>query len=301
MRRRGFLRLGSGEAIGGAAAACGALPAPIAIPIAPHAGTVRGWNQLALRALRETQSGPSASAHALALLHTCMYNAWAAYDADARQTMHGRAVRLPRAERSAASKAGAISHAAHRALCDRLPSQKTIFDGRMAALGLDPSRPDSQFTPAGIGRTQAIAMLDFCRRSGADAVDEPAAGLPFAPVSPDASRPKAPTTPRIARDRGADPASHWCRLAQQLSARAGYDDDRDVLLYFVLANALADANIAGADADAAADAALRGFTGSDGFDAGSRIGAAESAAQELGRQVGARVLDKARRYWQGKL
>jgi hypothetical protein len=54
-----------------------------------------------------------------------------------------------------------------------------------------------------------------------------------------------------------------------------------MLLYFVLANALADAA-----------EALRRFTGGSLLDA---------AASETGRKVGARVFDKARRYWQGKL
>lgn len=290
MRRRNFLRLGSGEAIGGALAACGAVMASAAA----RASTVRAWNLLALRAVRNTQSSPSASVRALAILHTCMYNAWAAYDADARQTMHGRAVRLPRAERSAASKASAISHAAYIALCALFPSQQAVFDSHMADLGLDPARLDAQFSPAGIGRTQASAMLDFCRRNDADAPDEPAAGLPFAPVSPHVTEVQ-PASP------GADVAGHWYRLAQQLSERDRYDDDRDVLLYFVLANALADAVIAHADAGAAAAVALRSFTGSDWFGAGSRIETVEPAAQELGKKIGARVFDKARRYWQGKL
>jgi hypothetical protein len=88
----------------------------------------------------------------------------------------------------------------------------------------------------------------------------------------------------------ADPA-HWCRLAHQLSERGGHDEDRDVLLYFVLANALADAAIAQADAGAAAAVVLGSFSGSY----------AEVGGQALGREIGARVFEKARRYWQGKL
>jgi hypothetical protein len=252
------------------------MPAPI----------VRGWNELALRAIRDSRLDALAAAHALAILHTCMYNAWAAYDGAARQTMHGRAVRLPRAARGVASKASAMSHAAHVVLCDRFPSHKAAFDARMAGLGLDPARLDDPFTPAGIGHTQATAMLDACRQNG----ETQTAPLPFAPM--------APATP--GERRPASPASpgHCCRLAHQVSERGGYDDDRDVLLYFTLANALADAAIALADAGAAAAVVLRSFTGNAQADAGSLV---EAAGQALGKEIGARVFEKARRYWQGKL
>jgi hypothetical protein len=98
-------------------------------------------------------------------------------------------------------------------------------------------------------------------------------------------------------------------VAQRVSIRDGHDDDRDVLLFFVLANALADADDAARDsvctAFAAAEA-LRRFTGSDRLDAGATFTdlaaqAGAGPAQEAGRKIGARVFDKARRYWQGRL
>lgn len=302
MRRRNFLRLGSGEAIGDGMVGCGAGTARIAQAPAPQtaqtaqANIVRGWNDVALDAIRATALEPWAAARALAILHTCMYNAWAAYDAAARQTTHGRAVRLPRAERSAASKASAMSHAAFLALCTRFPSQQAVFDDRMAGLGLDPSRPDAPLSPAGIGRTQAAAMLDACRRDSAGAPDEPIAALPFARLGPDVANLHTEEQRPTRLDAGV--AEHWYRLAHQVSERDGYDDDRDVLLYFVLANALADAASAAADAGAAAAVVLRSFTGSSQAGTGNRTGV---PGQELGRQVGARVFEKARRYWQGKL
>lgn len=289
MRRRNFLRLGSDEAIDGALAACGADSVTL-----PPAGTVRGWNGLALRAIHDTQPDAHTATRALAALHTCMYNAWAAYDEVARQTMHGRAVRLPRAERSAASKASAMSHAAYFTLCERFPSQQAGFDAWMADLGLDPSCPDGQFTPAGIGRSQASAMLDFCRRDSADAPDQPAA----------AEQSFALATQHHIEDRRAAPGTdaallpRWCRLAHALSERDGYDEDRDVLLYFVLTNALANAGDAAADAGTAAAVVLRSFSGRNQAGAGHVL---DVAGQELGRKVGAQVFDRARRHWQGKL
>jgi hypothetical protein len=135
----------------------------------------------------------------------------------------------------------------------------------MAGLGLDPSAPSGQLTPAGIGRTQAAAMLDACR------LDE--AGQP-----PDLPGPAG---------EAPDPA-HWCLLAQSVSERERHDDDRDVRLFFALANALADAGDA---CDPAAREVLRRFSGS------ALPGA---AGRDSGREAGARAYDKARRYWDGK-
>jgi hypothetical protein len=287
MKRRNFLKLGPG-AIGGALAANA--PAPL-----PVSKTVLGWNEAALQAIHATRPGALAAARALAVLHTGMYNAWAAYDDDARQTAQGVAVRLPRAERSAASKVCAMSHAAYLALGHHFPAQRAVFDARMVGLGLDPAAVSGQFTPAGIGRSQAVSMLESWRAT------EPLA---------------------TAADGTSDP---WWRLAHQVSKRDLYGDDGDVRLFFVLANALLEAAGTareparaplpdGAVAGAAAAEVLRRFTGSDRLGPGAATfsqaalregmqGADEAATTEalaLGREVGGRVFDRASRYWQGK-
>lgn len=238
--------------------------------------TVLLWNALALRAL-----GAAPPARALALVHTAMYNAWAAYDGNARQTVHGVAVRLPHAARNAASKAAAMGHAAYGTLAGLCP------DARIDGPGPGPDGGD--FTPAGIGRTQAAAVLDVRHRD-----------QPFALV-PAEVRPPAEAQPLAL-------AAVWCDVAQRVSIRDGHDDDRDVLLFFVLANALADADDATRDGACAAFAAaevLRRFTGSDCLDAATFTDmagqAGPGAAQDVGRKIGARVFDKARRYWQGRL
>jgi hypothetical protein len=283
MKRENFLKLGSSAATGDEPGRA--------------AGTVIGWNRLALRAIRTAQPGPAPSARVLAILHTCMYNAWAAYDATARQTAHGVAVRLPRAERSAASKACAMSHAAYGALAGRFPAQQAVFEAGMAGLGLDPAAPGGPLTPTGIGRTQAAAMLDFYRRGGAGLADGLVAG-------------SAAATPPVA-----EPApGRWCLAAHRLSEREGYGDDQDVRLFFALASALANAAIAGwggvlegetvavhGSAGAAADEVIRRFGSAmrGGTQDGTRSG--DAAGQEPGRQVGARAFEDARRYWEGKL
>jgi hypothetical protein len=41
------------------------------------------WNNAALQGDRDSSFGPPMIARALAIVHTCMYDAWAAYDAKA--------------------------------------------------------------------------------------------------------------------------------------------------------------------------------------------------------------------------
>lgn len=258
-----------------------------AAPPAPASGAVRGWNRIALDGLgaapyRTASAAPVA--HTLALLHTAMYNAWAAYDDEARQTAHGVAVRLPRAERDAASKADAMHHAAYRLLAALLPTGQARCDAHMRTLGLDPAGATSQFSPAGIGRTQATAMLDaWHMEAAADRIDAHGGAL----------------------------LEEWCGLAAWVCTRDRHDDDQDVLLFFALTRALADTARDGRgvhDGAGAAAEVLRRFTGSDRLAAGA-LGTFTAAAAvsvpaaslERGRQVGARVFDQARRCWLGKL
>jgi hypothetical protein len=81
MERRTFLRMGSAFALGNALAACGGgggdkSPELAAAP--PQLKAVVGWNQTALQAVRNAKPGPPMVARSLAVLHTTMYNAWAA-------------------------------------------------------------------------------------------------------------------------------------------------------------------------------------------------------------------------------
>ena len=51
---------------------------------------VTKWNEVALEAIRTTHPGPPMVARSLAIAHTCMYDAWAAYDNKAIGTRYGR-------------------------------------------------------------------------------------------------------------------------------------------------------------------------------------------------------------------
>lgn len=288
MRERHFLALNTDGMIGAALAAGPAIGGDAQGP----ATVVAGWNRLALASMRVARPGTPTAARLLALLHTAMYNAWAAYDDQARQTAHGMAVRLPRAERDAASKGAAISHAAHLALTQTLPTRRAAFDAHLASLGLDPASLPMPLTPAGIGRSQAAAVLGWWRKDGA--------AIPFAARAGAASLLLPAPHPATAA-----PAGDWCRVAAKVVQRERYGDDEAVRLFFALAHALADAELAGVagrhGCSAAAAEVLRRFTGSDR--AGLREMARAGKPQEAvpGREIGGMVFDKARRYWRGVL
>jgi hypothetical protein len=127
------------------------------------------WNQAALAAIRNTRTSPPVAARAMAIVHTCMFDAWAAYDDVAAGTRLGGSLRRPQAERTAANKEKAISFAAYRALDDLFPGQRpTNMDPLMQALGFNPAEAEDAGTPSGIGKTACDAVLEFRHRDGAN-------------------------------------------------------------------------------------------------------------------------------------
>lgn len=80
------------------------------------------WNRVALEGIRTSHLGAPMVSRALAIVHTCIYDAWAAYDERAIGTELKGALRRPPAERTLANKEEAISYAAYRALVDVMPA-----------------------------------------------------------------------------------------------------------------------------------------------------------------------------------
>jgi len=126
------------------------------------------WKQAELRGVRGL-GGPVAT-RALAIVHTCMYNAWAAYDEKAVGTQLGGALRRPVSERTEANKNKAISYAAYRALTDVLPEEtETVYKPLMRELGYDPDDKSTDIeTPAGVGNVACAAVLEYRHRDGAN-------------------------------------------------------------------------------------------------------------------------------------
>jgi hypothetical protein len=127
------------------------------------------WNGVALEAIRRSTLGPPIVARALAIVHTCMYDAWAAYDPVARGTQLGVRLRQPRHERKARHRREAVSFAAYRALVDLFPAQQALFDDLMAGLGYNPLDTNTNaMTPAGIGNLACAAVLQFRHADGSN-------------------------------------------------------------------------------------------------------------------------------------
>jgi hypothetical protein len=142
------------------------------------------WNQAFLQGVRDSKLGPPMVARALAIGHTCIYEAWAAYDHKAIGTLLGDTLRQPASERTLANKMRAISTAAYRAAVDLFPASKlSVFDPLMRTLGYDPGDLSTDTSTAtGIGNLAAKAVLDSRHRDGANQLgDEPVgiAGTPY--------------------------------------------------------------------------------------------------------------------------
>jgi len=143
---------------------------------APQYKTVVGWTGTALQAVRTAKPGPPMMARSLCIMYTCMYDAWCAYDALAQPTRPGRAERRPMAERTAASKAQAMSFAAYTALVDQFPSEKASFDAYIKSLGYDPAASSDPGMPSGLGAAMARAAVDAHHADGANQLGDLAPG-----------------------------------------------------------------------------------------------------------------------------
>src|SRR5947207_15276994 len=81
------------------------------------------WNNTALQTIRYLRPGVTSISRALAIVHTCMFDAWSAYDDKAVATIPGSRRRRPVQERTEANKKKAISFAAYRCLGDLYPAE----------------------------------------------------------------------------------------------------------------------------------------------------------------------------------
>jgi uncharacterized protein DUF6851/vanadium-dependent haloperoxidase-like protein len=161
------------------------------------------WNNAALQGVRDSKIGPPMVARALAIVHTCIYDAWAAYDRHALGTQLGGSLRQPPSQRRIANKNKAISFAAYRAAVDLFPVDKaTVFDPLMTQLEYDPNDVSTDTTrSSGIGNVACAAVLNFRHNDGSNQLGNlTASGAPYAdytgyvPVNPPSTVPVNPAT-----------------------------------------------------------------------------------------------------------
>lgn len=153
----------------------------------PTDNVVLLWNEQALSAIRSVKPGPTVVARSLAIVQTCVYDAWSAYDPTAVGTRLGASLRRPVEERTSEYKSKAISYAAYRALVDLFPTRKADFDALLVDQRYDPADASTDVTtPQGVGNVACAAVLDDRRDDGANQQGGYADTSGYAPVnSPD--------------------------------------------------------------------------------------------------------------------
>jgi PAP2 superfamily len=165
------------------------------------------WNNVALQGVRDTKMGAPMAARALAIVHTCIYDAWAAYDERAIGTQLSGALRRPVVERALTNKERAISYAAYRALRDVLPvDTNSVYTPLMKQLGYDPDDHSTDIeTPTGIGNVACAAVLEFRHHDKSNQLGDLAQG-PYSDWS--GYTPANPPGTVPSRAAPADP-NHW--------------------------------------------------------------------------------------------
>ena len=168
---------------------------------------VTQWNDVFLQAVRDTKFGPPQTARAGAIVHTCIFDAWACYDSKAVGTEYFGYLRRPAVERTDANKTTAISYAAYRALVDLFPTRKADFDAKMTALSLDPTVVTTDIaTPTGLGNVVSTAVLAERHSDGANQLGDLHTGAysdytGYVPLN-------LPHDPAVGGEMLADP-DHW--------------------------------------------------------------------------------------------
>ncbi|MGD9602910.1 MAG: DUF6851 domain-containing protein [Gammaproteobacteria bacterium] len=154
----------------------------LADPIDPHENVLLQWNDATLEAIRITHPGPPIVARMLAVVNTCAFDAWAAYDPKARGTRFGHRFKVPPARRTDDEKREAIAYAAHRAAVDLFPSEQALFDTLLTSQGYDPAVVSEDLaTASGIGLRACREVLDYRHRDGANQLgDLTPGGQPYA-------------------------------------------------------------------------------------------------------------------------
>jgi hypothetical protein len=141
----------------------------ITLPPPPAQTVVVRWSGACLQAIRTSKLGPPMVARALGMVHTAIYDAWAAYDAKAVGTRLGGTLRRPAKERTDANMQRAVSYAAYRTLADLFPTKVAEFNALMAEYGYDPNDQSLDVTtPTGIGNRAAQALLQFRHTDGSN-------------------------------------------------------------------------------------------------------------------------------------
>ena len=130
------------------------------------------------------------------MVHTAIFDAWAAYDPQAIATQLGDSLQRPKIEVTEENKQEAVSYAAYRVAVDLFPEQTAVFDALMLELGYDSANETTDTnTPAGVGNVSAQALLEFRHQDNSNQLgDSPKGnGSSYSDVTSDRSSNSAKT------------------------------------------------------------------------------------------------------------
>lgn len=148
-----------------------------------NATVVAKWDAATLDAVSNTNLGPTKVSRALGMVHTSIFDAWAAYDEVAIGTQLGDTLQVSSAFNTQENKIESISFAAYTTLIDLFPSQVDIFDNLMGELGLNYTTTTDIETAAGIGNVAANALLEFRHLDGSNQLNDYADTSGYEPIN----------------------------------------------------------------------------------------------------------------------
>lgn len=158
----------------------------------PNYSIARNWNERALEGIRMDTPHPPGQARNLFSFSVCLYDAWAAYDANAVGFIYrGKHA----AAEVTAARREAMSYAVYRMMLERHAYSRTATNQAeanpafMTALGYDPNNASRDLsTPAGVGNAIYDAVSAWFLEDGS----RQTAGTPFPAANPPVAYPDYP-------------------------------------------------------------------------------------------------------------
>ncbi len=192
--------------------------------LAQHS-VARKWNEVLLTGIRNDLARPTVHARNLFHISTAMYDAWAAYDAEAQPFFLGRSIKgfyFPFEEISApgpvkAAQEEAMSYAAYRLIYHRFQASPdaaltlAVCDSLFRALGYDPAFVSTEYdsgSPAALGNYLADQIIAFGLQDGSNEAAN-YANRYYEPVN-------LPMNPEVRGNPFIGDPNHWQPLAFDL-------------------------------------------------------------------------------------
>ena len=143
------------------------------------------WDQAIQAAVIQQSPGPTIASRAYAIVHSSIYEAWAAYDPIAIGTAYLDGLQVDTNLINDANKMEAMSYAAYVAALDLFPDQHEIFDKLLGDLGYSYNLEGVLSDAAVLGIMAAEAVLADRVNDGSNQANDYAATSAYTPVNTD--------------------------------------------------------------------------------------------------------------------